>query len=87
VLIEEPLLVCRNVRTLAGGVPLALGSGTGQELRRPLGITIVGGLIFSQLLTLYTTPVIYLGFASLAQRFRKKQEQHDAAEYTASEVR
>jgi multidrug efflux pump len=55
-----------------GGVPLALGSGTGQELRRPLGVTIVGGLIFSQLLTLYTTPVIYLGFASLARRFRKR---------------
>jgi multidrug efflux pump len=52
-------------------VPLALGSGTGQELRRPLGVTIVGGLIFSQLLTLYTTPVIYLGFASLARKFRR----------------
>jgi multidrug efflux pump len=65
-------IIMTTMAALLGGVPLALGSGTGQELRRPLGITIVGGLIFSQLLTLYTTPVIYLGFASLAQRFRKK---------------
>ncbi|MGO9255733.1 MAG: multidrug efflux RND transporter permease subunit [Bryobacteraceae bacterium] len=64
-------IIMTTMAALLGGVPLALGSGTGQELRRPLGIAIVGGLIFSQLLTLYTTPVIYLGFASLARRFRK----------------
>ena len=49
-----------------------LARAPAQELRKPLGVTIVGGLIFSQLLTLYTTPVIYLGFASLARRFGKK---------------
>jgi multidrug efflux pump len=65
-------IIMTTMAALLGGVPLALGSGTGQELRRPLGITIVGGLIFSQMLTLYTTPVIYLGFASLARRFRKQ---------------
>ncbi|MGH9702617.1 MAG: efflux RND transporter permease subunit, partial [Candidatus Acidiferrales bacterium] len=56
---------------LFGGLPLALGSGTGSELRRPLGITIVGGLIVSQLLTLYTTPVVYLAFDRLAKRLAR----------------
>jgi multidrug efflux pump subunit AcrB len=52
-----------------GGLPLALGNGVGSELRKPLGIAIVGGLIVSQVLTLYTTPVIYLYFGRLAARF------------------
>ena len=49
-----------TMAALLGGLPLALGSGAGSELRRPLGITIVGGLLLSQFLTLFTTPVVYL---------------------------
>src|SRR6202007_3451182 len=66
-------IVMTTVAALIGGVPLALGTGTGAELRRPLGITIIGGLIFSQALTLYTTPVIYLWFGRLARRFSRKK--------------
>ena len=53
-------------------VPRASGTGSGSELRRPLGITIIGGLLISQLLTLYTTPVIYIWFDRLAARFSGK---------------
>ncbi len=66
-------IMMTTMAALLGGLPLALGTGTGSELRRPLGITIVGGLIFSQILTLYTTPVVYLFFDGLAQRFKKQQ--------------
>jgi Cu/Ag efflux pump CusA len=58
-----------------GALPLAIGMGTGSELRRPLGIAIVGGLIVSQILTLYTTPVIYLALDQLRQR-KKKRPSH-----------
>ena len=64
----RPILMT-TMAALLGGVPLALGTGVGSELRRPLGITIIGGLIFSQVLTLYTTPVIYLAFDRLARYF------------------
>jgi len=63
-------IMMTTMAALLGGVPLALGSGTGSELRRPLGITIVGGLIVSQVLTLYTTPVVYLFFDRLARRLQ-----------------
>jgi multidrug efflux pump len=67
-------IMMTTMAALLGAVPLAFGSGTGSELRRPLGITMIGGLIFSQALTLYTTPVIYLWFDRLARRFSHGQE-------------
>jgi multidrug efflux pump len=68
----RPILMT-TMAALFGALPLAFGTGTGSELRRPLGITIVGGLIVSQMLTLYTTPVVYLAFDRLRLRFRSKQ--------------
>jgi multidrug efflux pump len=64
-------IMMTTMAALLGGLPLALGTGTGSELRHPLGITIVGGLLVSQALTLYTTPVVYLWFDRLAQRFAR----------------
>jgi multidrug efflux pump len=63
-------IIMTTMAALLGGLPLALGGGVGAELRKPLGITIVGGLIFSQLLTLYTTPVVYLYFDKLSRHLR-----------------
>jgi multidrug efflux pump len=71
----RPILMT-TMAAMLGAMPLAFGHGVGSELRRPLGITIVGGLIFSQMLTLYTTPVIYLFFDGLATRFAAWRARH-----------
>jgi multidrug efflux pump len=68
----RPILMT-TMAAMLGGLPLALGQGIGSELRKPLGITIVGGLLVSQVLTLYTTPVVYIFFDKLARRFRGTQ--------------
>jgi multidrug efflux pump len=65
-------IMMTTMAALLAGVPLALGTGLGSELRRPLGISMIGGLLFSQLLTLYTTPVIYIFFDNLSHRFSRK---------------
>jgi multidrug efflux pump subunit AcrB len=72
-------IMMTTMAALLGAVPLALGSGTGSELRRPLGITIIGGLLLSQVLTLFTTPVIYLQFDRLAKWLASRRQQTDGA--------
>ncbi len=74
----RPILMT-TMAALLGALPLMLGTGAGHELRHPLGVTMVGGLIVSQLLTLFTTPVIYLGFANQALRLQAWRERRAAA--------
>jgi len=84
----RPILMT-TMAALLGALPLAIGTGTGSELRRPLGITIIGGLLFSQMLTLYTTPVVYLYFDRLRQwreRQRARRRQRSGDEPLGSEV-
>jgi len=74
-------IMMTTMAALLGALPLAVSTGMGSELRRPLGISIVGGLIFSQMLTLYTTPVVYLAFDRLAKRVAKRRavpSKHEA---------
>src|SRR6202020_522026 len=70
----RPILMT-TMAALFGALPLALGTGTGSELRRPLGVTIIGGLIVSQMLTLYTTPVVYLYLDRLRLRWSKRHQE------------
>jgi multidrug efflux pump len=78
-------IMMTTMAALFGGLPLALGRGTGSELRHPLGITIVGGLLLSQLLTLYTTPVVYLWFDRMSKRFERFGFRHPAEQPAAGD--
>jgi multidrug efflux pump len=68
-------IMMTTMAALLGALPLMIGTGTGSELRRPLGVAIVGGLILSQVLTLFTTPVIYLAFDRLAIRLAGRRPE------------
>ena len=78
-------IMMTSMAAMLGGLPLALGQGTGSELRRPLGITIVGGLLVSQCLTLFTTPVVYLFFDRLRTRFEKMKGKKRVAVHAAAQ--
>jgi multidrug efflux pump len=73
-------IMMTTMAALLGGVPLAIGHGNGAELRQPLGITIVGGLVFSQMLTLFTTPVIYVMLDKLSSRGKKHTVKETVAQ-------
>ncbi len=79
-------IMMTTMAALLGGLPLAIGSGIGSELRRPLGIAMVGGLLVSQVLTLYTTPVIYIFFDRLAKKFSKEPGRELSAEGLSADL-
>jgi multidrug efflux pump subunit AcrB len=80
-------IMMTTMAALFGGLPLALATGTGAELRRPLGISIVGGMLVSQMLTLYTTPVIYIYMDRFRLVFaRRKEKKHHVGELPAHEL-
>jgi multidrug efflux pump len=75
-------IMMTTMAALLGALPLALGTGTGSELRRPLGISIAGGLIVSQMLTLFTTPVVYLYMDRLRLYFLRRKQQPGSPQRT-----
>jgi len=75
-----------TMAAMLGALPLALGAGTGSELRRPLGITIIGGLLVSQVLTLYTTPVVYLYFDRLQRWWSRVRNRRSSGDPLTSEA-